>query len=374
MMATTICLAANGTLQSPKAGGFFWIYLNWALGLRELGCRVLWLERIPPTFPSCDIARRVRQLKTRLRKFGLEDGLVLSLEAHANRPSDALAGCLDFEVAREADLLLNFCSDLPRVQHFRRSAFVDIDPGLTQIWVVSSQIALQRHDIYFTIGETVGKPDALFPDADLEWHYTPPPVSLPRWSVTQAPNGAPFTTVTNWWREWVQYDGESYDNTKRAGFLPFLDLPRRTQIPLELAIVMGAKPDRALLKAEGWRVEDAWRVTGNPQSYQAYIQRSRGEFSCAKPSYVRLQTAWISDRTLCYLAAGKPAIVQHTGPSRVLPERSGIFRFTDIDHAVRCLEDAAADYDRQCRLARALAEEHFDAKRVVARVLERALA
>src|SRR5262245_65450447 len=99
MMGTTICLAANGTLQSPKAGGFFWIYLNWALGLRELGCRVLWLERIPPTFPRGDIARRVRQLKTRLQRFGLEDGLVLSLEAHANRPRDAPAGCLDFEAA-----------------------------------------------------------------------------------------------------------------------------------------------------------------------------------------------------------------------------------------------------------------------------------
>jgi hypothetical protein len=282
--------------------------------------------------------------------------------------------CFDLQVAREADLLLNFCSDLPGVHHFRRSAFVDIDPGLTQIWIVSAQICLERHDLYFTIGETVGQPGARFPDAGLKWHYTPPPVSLHAWPVTRAPGSAAYTTVTNWWREWVQYDGESYDNAKRAGFLPFLDLPRRTQIPLELAIVAGAHDDRAMLETGGWRVEDAWHITGSPQHYQAYLQRSRGEFSCAKPSCVRLQNAWVSDRTLCYLASGKPAIVQHTGPSHFLPDRAGIVRFRDMDEAVRGLEAVAADYDHQCTLARTLAEEHFDARHVVARVLERALA
>jgi hypothetical protein len=86
-----------------------------------------------------------------------------------------------------------------------------------------------------------------------------------------------------------------------------------------------------------------------------------------------LQNAWISDRTLCYLASGKPAVVQDTGPSRFLPERCGLFRFRTLNEAVRCLETVAADYDEQCRQARALAEEHFDARKVVRRLLEQVL-
>jgi hypothetical protein len=127
------------------------------------------------------------------------------------------------------------------------------------------------------------------------------------------------------------------------------------------------------LQDRGWRVRDAWEITGTPWGYRRYIQSSLGEFSCAKPSYVRLQNAWISDRTLCYLASGKPAVVQYTGASRFLPDREGLFRFRDIEEAAICLDLAASDYERQCRLARMLAEEYFDARKVVARVLERAL-
>jgi hypothetical protein len=87
---------------------------------------------------------------------------------------------------------------------------------------------------------------------------------------------------------------------------------------------------------------------------------------------VKLQNAWVSDRTLCYLASGKPAIVQHTGPSAILPDAEGLFRFTTPDQAATHLEFVLADYARQCRLARALAEEHFDASRVVPLLLSRA--
>ena len=121
-------------------------------------------------------------------------------------------------------------------------------------------------------------------------------------------------------------------------------------------------------------MRDAEVVAFTPWDYQRYIQESRGEFSCAKPSCVRLQNAWVSDRTLCYLASGKPAVVQHTGPSRFLPDAAGLCRFRTLEEAVHCLETVAADYERHCRLARALAEELFDARKVVARVLERALA
>jgi hypothetical protein len=88
---------------------------------------------------------------------------------------------------------------------------------------------------------------------------------------------------------------------------------------------------------------------------------------------MQLQNAWVSDRTICYLASGKPAIVQHTGPSRFLPDAEGIFRFRSIDEAAQMLSLVESDYSRQCDAARALAETYFDAEKVVGRVLEKAL-
>jgi hypothetical protein len=146
-------------------------------------------------------------------------------------------------------------------------------------------------------------------------------------------------------------------------------------VGLELALQLREKDedDRRMLLNHGWHVRDAWAVTGTPWDYQRYVQTSLGEFSCVKPSCVRLQNAWISDRTLCYLASGKPALVEHTGASRFLPDREGLFRFRDVPEAVRCLNALSDDYERHCQLARGLAEEHFDAKKVVAEVLERSL-
>jgi len=123
----------------------------------------------------------------------------------------------------------------------------------------------------------------------------------------------------------------------------------------------------------GWRVQDSHQFTATPEEYRVYIQRSRGEFSCAKPSCMQLQNAWVSDRTICYLASGKPAIVQNTGPSRFLPDAEGILRFRSIDEAAQMLSLVESDYERQCRAARVLAETYFDAEKVVGRVLEKAL-
>lgn len=373
-MATTIWLAAK-TLDVPKAGGALWAYLNWALGLRALGCEVIWLEAAKAGTPAAQLRAAVASLKSRLERYGLADAVALCSWTGQSLPSEATHGCVDLDAASTADLLLNLAYDIPAqvVGRFRRSALVDIDPGLTQIWMSQGGMTVAPHDVYFTIGETVGRSGALFPDCGLTWHYTPPAVFLTAWPPTGAGPAAPYTTVTNWWGGWMDFQGENYGNRKRDGFFPFLDLPRRTSVPLELAISY-VEPDLALLRERGWRVSDALVVAGTPADYQRYVQASRGEFSCAKPSCVRLQNAWISDRTLCYLASGKPAVVQHTGPSRILPETSGLFRFRDPEQAVRYLETAMADYAVHSRLARALAENHFDAEKVGRAVLERALA
>jgi glycosyltransferase involved in cell wall biosynthesis len=164
-------------------------------------------------------------------------------------------------------------------------------------------------------------------------------------------------------------------NEKRVAFLEYLDLPTRSSVQLEVAVCLAEHYEeyRQLMEPKGWSLREAWDVSATPEAYRAYVQGSRGEFSCAKPAYVALDTAWVSDRTLCYLASGKPAIVQHTGASRVLPDAEGLFRFRSMDEAAQALAAAEADYEAHGRAARALVEEHFDARRVVTRVLERAL-
>jgi hypothetical protein len=165
------------------------------------------------------------------------------------------------------------------------------------------------------------------------------------------------------------------ENTKRVSFLRFLELPRHTRQPLELALYLTDKDseDRERLEQHGWRVRDSREVTGSPETYRSYLQRSRGEFSCAKLSCMEFQNAWISDRTLCYLASGKPAVVQHTGPSAYLPNGEGLFRFMTLEEAIGALEAVNADYQRHCRAAREIAEAYFDAEQVVARILNETL-
>jgi hypothetical protein len=372
----TIYVGANTLYYT--SGGHLWVYLNWALGLRALGCQVVWLETVIPHAPVPEIQMRVAALKRRLEPYGLAECLALCSWAPEPLPAGATEGCLDLRHVDEADLLLDLRSDMPPavVGRFRRSALVDLDPGLLQTWMSQGRMSVARHDVYFSIGETVGQPLARFPDMGLKWHYTPPCVALDWWPVRRAPGNAPLTTVSHWYaNEYMVEAGKVYANDKRTGFLPFLDLPLRTGQPLELAISLaGDDNERRMLEERGWRVREAHGVASTPWEYQRYIQDSLGEFSCVKPGYVRLQTVWTSDRTPCYLASGKPAVVQHTGASRFLPDAAGLFRFRDLDEAARCLETVAADYDRQCSLARTLAQEFFDARKVVARVLERALA
>jgi hypothetical protein len=356
-----------------------WVYLNWALALKALGCRVIWLEGIDPATCPDILNGCLTEFRRLMEPYGLADRLALYSQTEAGLPAGFGAAGIDLEAAAEADLLLNLRYDTcPEVvDRFRRSALIDIDPGLLQVWMSVGQLPVARHDCYFSIGETVGRPEAKFPDGGRRWHYTPPCVALDSWPVRAARAEAPFTTVSQWYtKEWMQEGAELYNSDKRSGFLPFLDLPQHTSQPLELALCLGEDEDeeRAALLRKGWRVRDAGTVAATPWDYQRYIQESRGEFSCAKPAYRRRATAWISDRTLCYLGSGKPAVVEHTGASRFLPDAAGLFRFRDLDEAVRFLDHAAGDYQHQCQLARALAEEYFDARKVASKVLERALA
>jgi len=166
--------------------------------------------------------------------------------------------------------------------------------------------------------------------------------------------------------------GIRFDNSKREAFMPFRDVPRLTSQPLELALFLDTPADHAdgrMMAEHGWRVRQSFDVAGSPQAYRDYIRRSRGEFACAKPSCMFFQNAWVSDRTLCYLASGRPVVVQDTGPSRILPNGEGMFRFSTPEGAVAALEAMNADYKWHCRAARELAEAVFDSRAIAARIL-----
>lgn len=364
-MSLTICLAPRSCLPYPNGGGYLWIFLNWALGLRAAGYDIVWLEGIPAGLGAERIHGLTEALKDRLRPYGLAETLALYAAPGNHVPAAVAASCLDLAAAAEAGLLVNFRYSLARevVNRFRRSALIDIDPGLLQIWIAKGLIDVADHDVYFTIGEQVRDPAKT-------WHHVPPCVSLDWWSPRPARAGASFTTVAHWYAGgWIDTDETSDD--KRSGFLPLLDLPRSAPRPLELALDLPADdPQARLLQARGWRVRDAQLVAGTPWDYQRYVQDSLGEFSCAKPAYKRLGNAWISDRTLCYLASGKPAVVEYTGPSTYLPDDAGLLRFRGCDEAGVLLQRAIDDYAHQSALARVLAEEHFDARRVTTRVVE----
>ena len=362
----TIVLSAHNVAEFADGGGHAWVYLQYVHGLRALGCDVWWLEEAG----EHELARR---LADRLAEHGLSDRVLTYGRAAAldDRTAAVIAG---------ADLLVNFHYEIDRsmLERFRRTALVDIDPGRLQLWIARGNLDVPVHDVHFTTGETVGTPAARFPDDGRDWLHIRPAVATHAWSVSDTAPDRGFTTVSTWWSDnWINDDdGTFYDDNKRAAFLEYAELPGRTTQPLELAAFWSPRDsaDRRRMRAGGWRLHDVRDVVSTPAAYRAYVRTSRGEFSIARASCVRFQNAWVSDRTLCYLASGRPAVVQHTGPNPYLDGGEGLLRFTTVDEAVRALEAVSADYERHRRAARALAEEHFDARRVAADILTRALA
>jgi hypothetical protein len=382
---TRVVISPHNVINFPEGGGHFWAYMQYAMGLRQLGCQVYWLEGFRSSGDESRDASRIARFAHQLAHFDLGGELILY---KSRDPSDGVNGVpLEYievgiseaeTIFRQADLLLNFNYRInpDLLACFKHTAVVDIDPGLLQFWLSTDQIDLPAHDTYFTIGETVGTPSALFPDCGLSWNHIRPPVCLDLWNHADNSSGEAFTTVSSWWGdEWIT-DGKSvYENNKRVSFMEFAELARKTNQLLELAIYFGEgdTDDLRVLENNGWRIRHSKDVTQTPQMYRSYIFGSRGEFSCAKPSCMKFQNAWVSDRTLCYLASGKPAVVQNTGPSTFLPDGEGLLRFSTLDEAADAIETVNMDYAKHCRAARGVAETYFDARQSLETILNCAL-
>ncbi len=384
----TVVISPFNVFNFTEGGGHFWVYMQYVQGLRDLGCDVYWLERFRNRGSARENELAAAGFQARMERFGLGGKTILYVCDDANGTvamplmPDQYVGISREQaedIFAQAALMLNFHYAVhpEMLARFRRTALVDIDPGLLQFWISRGQLCVSRHNLYFTTGETVGTPSARFPDCGLPWIRIRPPVSLHHWPTAFNPAAEVFSTVSNWDADdWIVDGKEVYENTKRVAFLEFANLPRLTRQPLELALFLRTEKDvqeRADLEKRGWRIRLSQEVASTPESYQSYIRQSRGEFSCAKRSCMEFQNAWISDRTLCYLASGKPAVVQHTGPSSFLPEHEGLFRFASLRQAADALERINENYEYHCRVARQIAEQHFEAKQVLTDVLSRAL-
>ena len=352
----------------PEGGGTQWLNLHYLAGLRELGVEGFWLDLTGATDETL-----IRQFQERCEQFGFGDHWAVLREGKqvfgmSDQQLTALCG--------DCDLLINLCGALQRddlLRRIKRRAYFDLDPGFTQAWAHQFDMHFDKHNLFFTVGLNVGGPGFPIPTQGIHWQPFLPPVALEYWPVqTDAPT-RPFTTVAQWRGQEVVWQGE-YCGPKREEFLRFVDLPGQTTQPLELALLIheSETDDLAALRNANWQLVNPHDAAGGLDGFRRYVQQSRGEFSVAKSGYVKLRGGWFSDRTVCYLASGRPALVQDTGIAKQLPTGRGLLTFSTMAEAVAGFEAINRDYAGHCAAARKLAEDKFAAPVVLQSILERA--
>jgi hypothetical protein len=260
----------------------------------------------------------------------------------------------------------------------RRKAFIDEDPGFTQFWLDSGigRDVIARHDVHFTVGENIGTARCAIPTAAVRWLPLRPFAVLDQWPPS--PQGPPdrFTTVASWRGPYgaVEHGGRRY-GLKAHEFRKMMALPQLASATFELALDIDAADagDRQTLEQHGWRLVDPQIVAGDPLRFRRYVQASGSEFSVAKGVYVETDSGWFSDRTVCYLASGKPVLVQDTGFSRQYPVGAGLLTFRTVDEAAAGAEEIVRNHGAHCHAAREIAETYFDSDIVLSRFLDEAL-
>jgi len=382
-------VATPGTSGLPEFAGNTWAFLQYVVGLERLGVQAFWVDHQPkldPRQPARDRrahpaedCHSIEYVSARFgsmaRDFGFDGHWCILYEGGASgfgvNPEELR------ELANEADLLLNLGARLPAqspLLRIPRRVYVDLDPGFTQIWAHQIDMGFRDYDFFFTVGQSVGRPSFKISTLGIDWAATLPPVVLDLWPAHVDASCERVSTIADWrGSQYARFDGELYAG-KREEFLRFLEVPRQARRPIEVALNIGQHDheDLGLLLRHDWLVRDPYLYAGNLESYQEFIRFSRAEFSVAKSGYVRSRCGWLSDRTACYLASGKPAIVQSTEFEWRLPTGSGLLTFHTVDEAVKALDAIEQDYVSHARAAREIAEEHFDSNRVLGSLVERA--
>ena len=394
-------IVAGALANKPGNGGEAWVRLSWIRGLEAAGAEVTFLEQVDPA--ACvDESGRAAEVESSFNlrffervvgDFGLADRAALlgpprpsrrrTADARRGPPWRVVSGpTLDEVLDRvaRADLLVNISGHLDvrgPLLDIPHRAYVDLDPGFTQFWWEAGvgDLGLDLHDTHFTVGEGIGRPGCAIPVGGLTWEPLRQPVLLEDWPSRPLPDEPPFTTVASWRGAYgpIEHAGRRY-GVKVHEFRKVIDVPRRVDRPFRLAVRMhpADRDDRERLLAAGWCLLDPAEVVPDPGTFRAFVQRSGAEFSPAQGVYVDTRSGWFSDRTVRYLASGRPALVQDTGFPRHLPTGDGLLSYREPADAVARARELAANLEHHGRAARQLAEEHFEASSVCADFIDRA--
>lgn len=365
-------------------GGNAWVILSWLHGLQRLGLDVHFIEqlgrrncvdaggRLAPFASSANLA----YFKHVFGEAGIADRATLVDEDFEQTCGLARADLI--ALAGDADLLINITGHLtigPLKSRPRRKVYVDLDPGYTQFWHAAGDAGarLEGHDFFYTVGENLGADGCAIPSGGIDWRPVRQPVVLEHWPAAGAAEQSRFTTVASWRGAYgrAEHDGKTF-GLKAHEWRKFVELPQRAAQTFEIALDIDRADwrDLKLLERHGWRVVCPAAVAADPAAFRRYVQMSGAEFSVAQGVYVETRSGWFSDRTVRYLASGKPALVQDTGFGDTLPTGEGLIAFRTLAEAAEGAARIARDYDGHARAARSLAEKFFDSDRVLGKLLE----
>ncbi|MDX2226400.1 MAG: hypothetical protein SFY92_04790 [Verrucomicrobiae bacterium] len=383
-----------GFMGSCPIAGVVWQHLHYLIGLKELGHEVYYIEdsaRIPynpSTFEVTeDFSYAARMLDRLFQKHGLgAENWGYCARYRPDSPTAGLGLAKIRELYRTADAIFNVCGS----QEFnddllqsRRILYIESDPAVEQIKLAkgneNTRAYLSRHQALFSFGENLNQTDCGVPRTDFKWYPTRQPVATALWQPPERrdfnPEKGVYTTIANWatgGKKDIEYNGETYLWSKNPEFHRFCAAPRLCGELFELATDMKDATERAGFLSQGWQFTLPHKMSEDIDLYQEYIWSSKGEFTVAKDQYTRLNTGWFSDRSACYLAAGRPVITQATGFSKFIPVGEGLFEFRTLEEIRTAAEKIRSDYSRHSAAARELAREYFEARTVVGRILDAA--
>ena len=362
-----LVIVSGALANKPGNGGNAWSRMSWTRGFERLGCAVFFIEQLPSaaSVPSAAL----RFFCDTMEQFGLvqNSALLCGNEVLVGLPLPEL-----IKRAGESALLFNLSGHLTQPEIFsaaRCKLYYDDDPGFTQFWhAQGANLRLAEHDFHFTIGENVGSADCPIPSGGINWRHTRAPVVLADWPVCAPKNFDRLTTIASWRGAFgpVTHEDKTY-GLKCHEFRKFFALPARVKQSCEVALQIhpADKKDLDALRAHGWRVVEPQAVAATPDEFRRYVQNSAAEFSPAQGIYVDTHSGWFSDRTVRYLASGRPALVQETGFSRHIKTGEGLLSFSNLDEAIAGAEKILRDYETHCRAARKMAEGFFDSDKII---------
>jgi hypothetical protein len=384
-------IVVMGFMGGMPIAGVIWQHVHYIVGLQRLGHEVYYIEdsaRLPYNPETFEVNEQFDYAATVLKKlageFDFKDRW--SYCARYLPKQNPTAGLSLGKIRRlysEADAILNICGTQEFNEDLLKSEriiYVESDPGVEQIKIdkgTGSTIEyLRRHHALFTFGENVPTKNFPVPKHGFEWNATRQPVVTDLWKTTRAPQrAAVFTSIANWSTSGLKditWRGRKYLWSKSREFLRFVSAPKRAGETFELATNLSDPALQRKFEGNGWRLVSPQQMSVDYWLYRDYIQQSKGEFTVAKDQYVRLNTGWFSDRSACYLAAGRPVITQETGFTKNYGGHRGLLAFESVNEIREAVRKVNADYKKYSDAARQIARDVFEAEKVLKSLLYRA--